>query len=177
MLKGDKIYLRSFQLEDKERTIKWKNDMAIRKMAMYHPYPITKELEADLFDNILHDESNKHIYFAICEKESDKMVGFISLRNINWVNRNCEFGIIIGKENARGKGFGKEATKLIIDYAFKYLNLHKISLNVLEENKPAINLYKNLGFKEEGILKEHFYWDGKYYGVIIMGLLREVNDK
>ena len=106
--------------------------------------------------------------FIVEKKETHIYTDFVSLTHINWINRNCNFGIIID-QNFQGKGFGKETTKLILDYSFQKLNMRKVSLNVLSENTRAINLYKKLGFKEEGILKEHFYWDGKYHDVVVMG--------
>ncbi len=173
MLKGEKIYLRPMKNSDKDKTLKWKNNLNIRKMALYHPFPITDELESEQFDNILTDKNNKDIYLAICLNGEKKLVGFTTLRDINWVKRNCEAGCIIGERKYRGQGIGKETTLLLIKYAFDYLNLHKIYLKILAENKVSIHLAKKLNFKQEGLLKEEFFWDGKYWDVLVLGMVND----
>ena len=79
-------------------------------------------------------------------------------------------GIIIGETDEQGKGYGKEVMELIIDYAFNTLNLNKVIVEVVEYNKRALEVYKKLGFIEEGRLKKHYYADGEYFDVIILAI-------
>lgn len=89
------------------------------------------------------------------------------------IHSTCWLGVFIGEEEARGKGFGKEAVKLIIDYAFNTLNFRKVSLEVVNTNKHAIEVYKNFGFRIEGNLKDHVLINGKYGNSILMSLVKK----
>ncbi|MCA9733116.1 MAG: GNAT family N-acetyltransferase [Leptospiraceae bacterium] len=171
MLEGKKIRLRNLQLNDFTKTVIWRRDRDVKKYAMMHPFPVTDELEETWYKSYLTSKDNHQIYFGIEEKTQEELVGYIQLKNINWLSRNCDLGIVIGSQSARGHGYGYEAMELILDYVFNSLNLHKISLKVISFNQTALNLYKKLGFLIEGTLKEHYWTDGQYYDVYILGKL------
>ncbi|MFW5872692.1 MAG: GNAT family N-acetyltransferase, partial [bacterium] len=122
MLKGDKVILRPLQKSDWKSSIGWRNDTEIKQQAMLHPYPITDMNEEQWYEEMLQTKSNKQVYFTITTI-SGQPIGYISLQNINYIHRNCYLGIVIGEKEARGKGFGEDSMKLIIDYAFNTLNL------------------------------------------------------
>jgi len=172
MIIGKRVILRAIKREDIPKLLEIHNNFEIKKQAMFHPFLISQEQDIEWLENINKDTSNRAVYFAIEEKKTHNFAGYASLRNIDWVNRNCYFGISL-LPDMQGKGLGKEATKHIIEYAIKKLNLHKIQLEVIADNKRAIELYKNLGFIEEGILKQQFYFDGIYFDVIVMGYIRD----
>jgi len=129
MLTGENIYLRPLRFSDWEKTIQWRNDFELKKSAMMHPYPVTEFLEKEWYEELLKSKSSKFIYFAIAD-ENDSPVGFIFLNNINPVNKNCYLGIIIGDKGQRGKGYGSEAIRLLLRYAFNTLNLNKVTVEV-----------------------------------------------
>lgn len=167
MIVGEKILLRPIDMNDINTLFKIHNDIKFKKLAMFHPFPVTFGQDKKWVDDITSDTSNKSIYFAIEEKGTKLFAGYASLRNINWVNRNCYFGIVIVPD-LQGKGIGKEATQLIINYAIKNINLKKIQLEVISENQNAIKLYKDSGFIEEGTLRKQYYFEGFYYDVLLM---------
>lgn len=167
MIKGKKVTLRPLMSGDRKMTLKWRNDLVIKKMAMMHPFPVTDVNEKGWYDDLLGSKNDKTVFFAI-ENKKKETVGFISLNNINRTNRNCYLSIVIGDEKNQGKGYGKDAIATILTYAFSILNLRKVSLEVLKINNKALNLYKVSGFVEEGRLKEHFFFEGKYHDVVIM---------
>ena len=171
MIKGKKITLRPLEREDWKKTIVWRNNISIKKLAMMHPFPITEMNELGWYEELLKSKSDKNLFFAIVNENSET-IGFISLNNINRTNRNCYLSIVIGDENNQGKGYGKEAMEIILDYAFKTLNLIKVSLEVNSSNEKAINLYKKLSFIEEGRLKRHFFSDRIYHDVLILSCFR-----
>lgn len=171
MIKGNRIILRPLKLSDWEKTIEWRNDFEIKNLAMMHPYPITEFLEKKWYEELLKNKSNKVIYFAIADKD-DSPLGYIFLNNISTVHRNCYLGIIIGDIIQRGKGYGAEAIRLILKYAFSTLNLNKISVEVVENNVNAIKIYKKIGFLEEANLKQQFFSNGIYNDVLIMSFFK-----
>jgi [ribosomal protein S5]-alanine N-acetyltransferase len=169
----DKIRLRPFKSDDFNTTFLWRQDIELRKLAQFHSFPVTTELEEEWIDSILKSKSDKAIYYAIENIDEKKIIGYFNLRDINWVNRVAWMGIIIGEINLRGKGYGKISLELGLKYAFDYLNLRKISLEVLSENKTAISFYEKAGFIEEGVLIRHFFFEAKYYDVKIMSLFNK----
>ncbi|MCI0709573.1 MAG: GNAT family N-acetyltransferase [Chloroflexi bacterium] len=88
-------------------------------------------------------------------------------------NRAASIGIGIAEPAYREKGYGTEAMRLMLDYGFNELNLNRVELTVSSFNPRAIHVYKKVGFKEEGILRQCDYNDGQYYDVLVMSLLRE----
>lgn len=171
MIKGNRVILRSLEMNDLGSLNKLHRNREIKKSAMCHPFPVSSFLDQKWLEDTLSDVSNKSVYFAIGEQQNSTLIGFISLTNINWINSNCNFGIIIDSD-FQGKGLGKEATKMALTYAFETLNLHKISLLVLETNNGAIKMYENLGFVKEGKLIDQYFCNSKYLNVIMMGLLK-----
>ena len=91
---------------------------------------------------------------------------------VDWKNRNAELGIAIWKKDYWGKGYGADAIKTLLKYAFHELNLHKVYLRVYDFNKRAIRCYEKAGFKKEGILREVFWRNGKWHDTILMGILQ-----
>lgn len=102
-------------------------------------------------------------HFAIVD-DKDEYMGTISLKNINPINHNAEYAIVTRKV-AHGTGIALEATKEILAYAFQELMLHKVYLNVLEENKRANRFYEKCGFRFEGMAKEFLYMNGTYHNL------------
>jgi RimJ/RimL family protein N-acetyltransferase len=109
--------------------------------------------------------------FAIVLLNGDALIGSISLHNIDHLNRNAYIGIFIGGDENRGKGYGTEAIRLILEYGFKTMNLHSITLTVRANNLAGIRCYKKAGFREVGRLPEAFFIDGTYVDKIYMNIL------
>jgi RimJ/RimL family protein N-acetyltransferase len=116
--------------------------------------------------------SDKDIVFAIVDKKTNEHIGNAGLYTINWLYRSAEYRIIIGEKKYWNKGYGAEAAGLIIDYGFNKLNLNKVWLGVNTENKGAVRSYIKSGFKEEGILRDEIYRNGRYYDAVRMSILR-----
>lgn len=111
--------------------------------------------------------------FAIHTIEGDRLIGQVDLGGIDWVTGNSWIGIGIGEQEFWGKGYGSEAMKLMLRFAFEELNLRRISLTVFEYNPRAVQSYIKCGFNEEGRLRQWMQRSGERYDLIFMGLLRE----
>ena len=101
------------------------------------------------------------------------MIGTVKLGFINWIHRSAEFGIMIASEEFRGKGYGTEVARLVLDYGFRRLNLHKVTLGVTADHAAAIRCYEKVGFRREGLIKSLLYVDGAYRDKLIMGITAE----
>lgn len=172
MIKGKKVKLRPLQIEDAKKTIMWRNDPVIKKMAMMHPFQVTEANEKEWYEQLLKDKNGKRMFFAILD-EKNEAIGFVSLNNINKNSRLCTLSIVIGDVASQGKGYGKDTMMTILNYAFTVLDLHKVSLEVIDINTKALQLYKDLGFTEEGRFKKHFFVEGNFHDVINLACFKE----
>lgn len=120
---------------------------------------------------ILEMLSNTEFNFAIVDLETDELIGNVGFPRIDYINRVAEFGIFIGNKDYWGKGYGVEATQLILDFGFNVLNLNNIYLKVYSYNQPAISCYKKAGFKEAGRLREAKQIAQEKYDEIYMDIL------
>lgn len=112
------------------------------------------------------------VAFAIRLRRTRRLVGVCQLVNISRVHRSAELQIRLGDSRARGRGLGREAVRLLLDFAFDDLNLHRVALHVFRTNAAAIRTYERVGFRLEGTLREAAYIAGTYVDVLAMGILR-----
>ncbi|HXZ29959.1 MAG TPA: GNAT family protein, partial [Dehalococcoidia bacterium] len=102
-----------------------------------------------------------------------KPIGSCGLHEINAKDHNANFGIVIGERDYWNKGYGTEATRLVLDYGFQELNLHRISSAAFAFNERSIRLHKKVGFREEGRLRQAMFKNGQYHDEVQFGILRE----
>jgi RimJ/RimL family protein N-acetyltransferase len=100
------------------------------------------------------------------------LIGQAGLQRIDHFNQRCELGIALGKEYW-GKGFGQEAVRTLIEYAFTYLNMNRVSLHVLAEDARAVGAYLKAGFREEGRLRQAAWFRGRFHDELVMSVLQE----
>jgi len=110
--------------------------------------------------------------FVIADAD-DRAIGHVGLYKIDHRVRSAEFAIVIGDRSVWGRGIGRACSRFAIEYGFGELNLRRISLRVLETNERALNLYRSLGFVDEGRLRQAHWQHGTFVDVLIMGLLIE----
>lgn len=169
MLSDDLIYLRKLEETDLDRTWKWINDPDIY-LTIGIRIPVAKTAQKRWFNEL--DASSSKIVFAICLKEEDKHVGNASLDLIDHRHRNARLSIFIADSKLRGKNIGTRAMKLLIEYAFNFLNLHRLYCKTTAGDEKVLAFYKKLGFQVEGQLRGHEFIRGQYVDKVILGLLR-----
>lgn len=168
-LESEQIGLRPVSVNDASaKYLGWLNDPEVTRGIETGIFPNTIESLQEYLQNVSRSKSD--LMFAIIEKVTGAHVGNVKLANINWVNRNAQLGIIIGDRNAWGKKYGTEACKLVIDYAFSKINLHKVWLVVYANNPAARAMYEKVGFHEEGHQKEHVFSEGKFVDAYLMAV-------
>lgn len=170
-LRTDKIYLYPITELDTEMVLRWRNSEFIRDHFIYR-----KEITAADHQKWLDEKvkTGKVVQFVICLCESNKPVGSVYIQNVDLLHKNAEYGIFIGEEAATGKGCGTDAAKLMIQYAFEVLGLHKLYLRVLSNNERAIRSYERAGFKVEGTMRDEVFVDGHFADVTRMAIIAEV---
>lgn len=173
IMEGRTVYLRPMTEEDTDLIVKWRNEDFVRKNFIYQK-PFTREGHLHWIETMV--KIGKVVQFLICTRE-DIPIGSVYLRDIDRTFNNAEYGIFIGEETALSKGYGTEAAKLMISYAFGELKLHKLKLRVLADNERAKKSYEKAGFIQEAYLKDEVYLQGGYRDVILMALLNPENQE
>ena len=175
MLKGEKVILRALQRDDLKRLWEFNNDVDVELAGGGDP-PMPQSLarlEAE-FDERARQGGRDGAHFAI---EADgKFIGQCGLQQsdgvINTTAQTFELGIAIGDKDYWGQGYGRDALHVLLDYAFRLRNAHKVWLRVNGTNERAIRAYCACGFVEEGRLRQHVWGQGQYLDLVYMGLLR-----
>lgn len=166
---GNRVYIRIINKDDLGRITRWLNDPEISDIMGYLP-TFSIESQNSYYDKLIIDKTR--FIFAICQKENDEHIGNVGLGNIDYIHRHAMFSIFIFEYNSRYLGFGTEATRLCLDFAFNRLNLNKVYLRTSERFVSAIKMYEKIGFVKEGIMRQHYYTNGKYEDKIIYSILK-----
>jgi RimJ/RimL family protein N-acetyltransferase len=172
MLQGVRVRLRSISRDDLPLLCAFNNDLAVELAGGGDP-PLPQSLarlQAE-FDQEAAKGGRDTTKFTI--EVDGKCIGGCGLFNANTTAQTCELGIAIGDKDYWGRGCGRESIRLLLGYAFKYLNYRKVWLRVHAVNKRAIRAYQACGFVEEGRQRAHVWSNGAYDDLVLMGILRE----
>ncbi|SRR5581483_243157 len=171
MIAGEHVILRAFEREDVERCYRWMNDPNIVR-TLKTRYPIAFENEAEWLEGAMHP-SHFERHFAIERKDDRSHIGNASIHDIDWVSRTAWFGLFIGEPSAWNRGFGGDAIRTLVRFAFDDMNLEKLRINVFDYNDRAKHVLAAQGFVEEGKLKKDFYREGTWHDIVILSVFRE----
>lgn len=126
---------------------------------------------AEFFEKV-HKEKER-VWFSVVVKENDRLIGEAGLLRMFHFWRTTDLTLIIGEKSAWGKGYGTEALLLLLDYAFGYLNFHRVAVGVVGFNERALHLYRKAGFKKEGVQRDGYYYNHQYYDFVMMSILED----
>ena len=170
-LKGPRIHLRA--LMEKDLTpdyLQWLNDEEVCRSNSHAIFPNTEQKMKAYFDSL--KNGTPQVVLAIIHTESGKHIGNVSLQNISWISQSAEFAILLGDKEFWGGGYGVEAAKLIVEYGFTRLNLHRIYCGTFEDNEGMLKLAAKLKMTQEGVRREAVYKNGAYHTIIEFGVLK-----
>jgi RimJ/RimL family protein N-acetyltransferase len=174
MLKGKSVLLRPVKRSDISYFLKWFSDPEVIQYLEWY-LPMTEMSEEKFIEELGTTRARSDVILVIeaIEGDSAKPIGNCGLHQINAKDRNAVFGIVIGEKDYWSKGYGLEAARLLINYGFQQLNLHRIASGAFAFNDRSIKLHKKLGFWEEGRLRQAFFKNGQYHDHVQFGILRE----
>ena len=171
LLSGEKVRLTGLKKDDLPVILGWRVDT--RFLRLWNSNPLVSRDEGEVSQWLDRTEkSEDEMTFAIRLLGNDHLIGIAELAEIEWSNRVASLGIGIGDPENWGKGYGTEATRLLMAYGFNELNLYRLQLTVLAYNIRAVGMYEKLGFIREGVLREFGERDGRRYDLYQYGLLR-----
>ena len=148
----------------------WFNEAGVCVGNTHHRFPYTRGEAAEYITSCR--GARDRIVLAIVERDSRRHVGNVSLQGIDYISRSSEIAIMIGYKTAWGKGYGTIACRLIIDHAFKELNLERVYCGTFDCNEGMKKIARSLGMVEEGRRRAAVYKNGMYLDVVEFGLLR-----
>lgn len=159
------VYLRLMTGEDTDLIVEWRNSDAVRKNFIYQAL-FTRESHENWIRTKV--ETGQVVQMIICDSATDKPLGSVYIRDIDRQHNKAEYGIFIGEADARGRGVGTAAAKLMLRYCFEEEKLHRVYLRALAGNAQAVRSYEKAGFVQEGYLKEDVCIEGEYCDIIWM---------
>jgi RimJ/RimL family protein N-acetyltransferase len=169
VLTGEQVVLRRHVPSNLRAFQRWYADPEVVRLTRYQDSPMRpEEIERFFAARALGSDS---LAMAIHRRDDDRLIGTCALSQLDADNGSALFHITIGEKSSWGRGFGTEATRLMIDHAFSGLGLHRVALTVFSFNERAIRSYRSVGFIVEGRAREAIWRDGRWWDEISMSIL------
>lgn len=172
LIDGKRIYLRGIRPQDAEGDYcRWMNDNEVTRYLESRFTPHSVQSIASFITQV--NESSDSVLFAIVVRDGNTHIGNIKIGSINWIHHYADVGLLIGSKAHWGKGFATEALNLVVEYAFRELNLHRLEAGCYSNNIGSIKAFKKAGFIEEGIMEERYLCEGEYVDRACLGLVNK----
>ena len=175
LLQGNTILLRPIRVEDAGALFASLDDKEVDRLTGTQQTFTLEQIQN--FYATVGEADDRADYAIIPKTDSTQTVGEVVLNEIDWTNRSSSFRIALFGQQFFGKGYGTEATELIIQYGFENLDLHRIELEVYDFNPRAARVYEKVGFRREGVKRDTLLWDGVYHNAIVMSILKPEYEK
>jgi RimJ/RimL family protein N-acetyltransferase len=169
-LQGRRIYFRPLEVADTPTCQRWINDLGTRQYLL-NVRPLTEVEERRFIEGIA--DRKDDVIVGIVTRSGHRLIGSTGLHAVCWTDRRATFGIMIGEPSFRGKGYGTEATTLMLKHAFETLNLNRVDLDVYDFNAPGIRAYEKAGFVREGVMRQFRFAHGRYADVFRYSILAD----
>ena len=171
MLKGNLVGLRAVEVKDLEQLTSWRNNQDFRKY--FREYKETNSIAQKKWfeEKVLSDPFT--MMFSIVKLDDDELIGCCGLVYIQWVYRHADLSLYIGRKDAYidELGYAKESAELLLNHGFNSLGLNKIWTEIYDFDKKKKKLYDKLGFKVDGVLRENYFFDNKFWNSYVLSIL------
>lgn len=170
-IKGDGVLLGPFERDQIPLYTAWFNDFnTLRTQGEPTPAPMTVESTTAWYESYVTRRADVS-WFTVYECATAQPIGWAELKDIDHQSRTAEFAVMLGEESARGKGYGTEVARLMLDYGFTALELHNIHLYYYEFNIAGRRAYEKAGFTEYARRRESHFMGGRFWDTIFMQCL------
>ncbi|HEX8941044.1 MAG TPA: GNAT family protein [Candidatus Limnocylindrales bacterium] len=168
-IEGGSIVLRRHRPANLEAFQRWYADPEVARLTRYQEGPVPRdEIERFFHARVMGLDS---LAMGIHRRSDERLIGSAAFSQLDGDNGSALYHITIGEREAWGRGYGTEATELMLDHAFRHLGLHRIALTVFAFNERAIRSYRKSGFVLEGRAREAIWRDGRYWDELHMSVL------
>jgi RimJ/RimL family protein N-acetyltransferase len=172
MLQHGRVFLRAAERSDIPLFVTWMNDWRTSRTLALRA-PMSSVSEERWFEHMLDDQGKGGYFFVICLLEDDRPIGNTGLFELQPFNGSAGLGISIGDPADRGLGYGSDAMRALLGFAFGQLRLERVWLDVYDLNPGARRVYERAGFVYEGTLRRAAFREGRYLDVIRMAILAD----
>ncbi len=174
MYYGEKVFLRALELEDLDDILKHWNNLELRQY-LNSQIPMSRQAERQWLERAtnLDPWRDGGMTLAIEDKKTKVFLGTVSLFTISKQHKAAEFGIAIHNPENLGKGYGTDATRVMLWVAFHILGLNSVFLRTFDSNQRAQKAYERAGFKNAGVMRQGAFIKGSFHDTIIMDILKE----
>ncbi len=170
-IEGNRLYLREVRESDiNENYCRWLNDHEVNQYLESRFSPYSEDMIRSYLREMTDDPNS--VFMAMIHKKTKTHIGNIRIGYINWLHRFADVSLIIGEKRFWKRGYGTEAIKLAVEYAFNTLDLRRLTAGIYANNIGSIKAFKKAGFLEEGIQKEHRFCHGAYVDEVLLGIIR-----
>lgn len=172
MLYGEKVRLRAIEREDVPNFMRWFNDPEVIRYLNFYK-PVSKRNE-ERWVETLSEAQDQHVFAIEAQTEGGWVhIGNMGLHRLDLRNRTAVLGVALGEKDFWGQGYGTEAIRTVLRFAFDTLGLNRVELDVFEFNPRAIRCYEKVGFRREGTRRQALFREGRYHDVYMMSILAE----
>ena len=172
---GKLVHLSGVDPEEMSKALsRWNRDSEYTRLLNMSVRPLNSAKGIQKWmDEMIAETSPSEYFFTIRRREDNQLIGGLFLEVVDWSGRDSFVAIFIGEREHWGKGYGTDAMRLLLQYAFSELNLWRVSLGVFQYNPRAIRSYEKVGFCHEGRMRQYLHHEGKRWDIHYMGILRE----
>ena len=165
------VYFRAFEEEDANLIYQWMNDDELKKMSIGLNRRMCKDEALNWVKARMH-HNDYQVYWAICAKTTDKMIGYACLTDIHYINSSANFsGVVIGDKDYRDGLAWIETYLFIYEYVFERLNLHRLYGTAINDHESTIIMRSVMFCTTDGVMRDASFKNGRYYDVSISSLL------
>lgn len=166
---NSRVRLVPLSVDHIDDVMSWVNDPDVIKNFQNFGKKITREEELGFLQKLI--DSDSDCVFSLYSSQTGEYLGQGGINQISWANKLGRLSIFITPAQS-GKGYAQSAIAEILAHAFEVLELNKVWLMVYATNDKGQHLYSKLGFSQEGLLREEYYWNGVFHDIMRMGILR-----
>lgn len=170
-INGERVLLRAIELSDKDILLDIINDSETEFSLGGWSFPVSSLNQEEWIKAL--KPNNNILRCMIVDRELSKPLGTVILSDIDYKNGNGEIHIKLARD-VRGKGYGIDTVRTLVNYAFNELRLNCIYAHVNVYNNLSQKLFEKCGFVKEGVLRSRFFKKGSYHDVIVMSIVKEV---
>lgn len=168
-IRGEKVILREQREEDAPYFTYWFNQPQVMFQCGFEKPASEEEIRKTITVSHKREDS---VWYTITDLDGN-IIGETGLLRMFPAWHQTDLTIIIPDPEMQHKGYGTEAIRIILDMAFKKYEMHRVSIGVVGLNTDALAFYRKIGFKQEGILEEAYYWNNEYSDFVMMRILSQ----
>ena len=168
-IEGETVVLRRHTRDNLADFQRWYQDPEVSRLTRYQDGPMRPEEIERFF--LMRAIGPDALAMGIHVKSTNRLIGSCAFSQLDGDNGSALFHITIGEHDCWGRGYGSEATAIMVDHAFASLNLHRVALSVFAFNERAVRAYARVGFVNEGAAREAIWRDGRWWDEIHMSVL------